>query len=87
MKYVAAINSERRFEILIKTDTPYLANLFDFDKTLYKAEEVDNFLSTASLGQKIMAQFALGVWSGTDKFSFDFTEAAAHLDQEQIRLL
>ncbi|MCW8093400.1 hypothetical protein [Alteromonas sp. ASW11-130] len=85
MENVAAISSEQKFKILIKAEMRYLADLFDFDNNQYDANKVKSFINAASHGERLMAQFALGVWPGTDKFNFDFTEAAAHLEQKQIK--
>ncbi|WP_274608618.1 hypothetical protein [Alteromonas antoniana] len=34
-----------------------------------------------------MVKFAAWVWCGNNQFNFDFTDAAAHLDEKQMNVV
>ena len=61
--------------------------LFDFEKNEYKHDALNAYLKTASQGERIMAQFAIGVWRGDNEFAFNFVEAAGYLDRNQIKVV
>ncbi len=79
-------DSQTRFALMLKR-APYLAGLWDMSRAEYLPERVENFLGVASHGEAIMARFYLGVWLGQDEFDFDFTDAAAVLDRDEIRII
>ncbi|XOV81276.1 MAG: hypothetical protein ACFHVJ_10075 [Aestuariibacter sp.] len=87
MEHITLLSSGERFAVWVLKDMPYLSALFDLESMQYKPEKVDEFFDVASQGQKIMAQFVLGVWLGDNKFNFDFTEAAAHLNEKEIQIV
>lgn len=78
--------SQAKFALLLER-APYLAKLWDMSRAEYVQSRVDNFFGVASRGEAIMARFYLGVWCGQDKFDFDFTDAAAVLDREAMRII
>lgn len=79
--------SQANFALWLEQNTPYLLPLFDFDKRVFRQEQVDSFLGVASHGQAIMTRFVLGVWLNRDGFDFDFTDAASVLDKSQRQVI
>ena len=80
-------SSQERFAQWVQENTPYLLHLFNFEERAFIPERAEEYLSVASRGEAIMARFVLGVWRTNDEFDFDFTEAAAHLDQNQMGIV
>lgn len=80
-------SSQAKFATWIEEEMPYLWPLFDFSKGELISGSVDQFCAVASIGEQIMARFAAGVWCGNNQFNFDFTDAAAHLDEKQMNVV
>ncbi|EIF42795.1 hypothetical protein DOK_12046 [gamma proteobacterium BDW918] len=72
--------SQAHFALWLEEHLPELLTLFDFQEKVYREDVVERYLSTASHGQTIMAQFALGVWLHRNEFEFNFFDAASILD-------
>lgn len=79
--------AQQWFAQWIKEEMPFLLPLFDFERGTYLPEAVERYLGVASHGQAILARFALGVWQGRDSFDFDFTDAAAVLEPQEIKII
>lgn len=78
--------SQAQFAAMLNR-APFLLPLWDMDRAEYIPELVDNYLATASRGEAIMARFFLGVWLSRNQFDFDFTDAAAVLERENMRII
>lgn len=78
---------QARFALWLEENTPYLLHLFDFNEAIYLEDAVERYLGVASSGEAIMARFVLGVWLHSDKFDFDFTDAAAKLDAKEMQVV
>ena len=81
------IDDDDLFQIWIESKMPYLRGLFDFEQRVYLPEKVEYFLGVASRGQTIMARFALSVWTHNDDFEFNFLDAAAILDPDNLDII
>lgn len=79
-----ALNESRvRFRVWLERNAPQLKSLWDWEEELLSLEAVERYLATASRGDEVMCQFAVGVWTGRNEQGFDLIEAAAVLDKEQ----
>ena len=76
--------SQAKFALWVEHKMPYLLDLFDFDRQILVTKKLEDYLAVASHGQQIMARFVAGVWVNHNKYEFDFTDAAAHLDDSQL---
>lgn len=80
-------DEQARFFEWLDENLAYLNNLFDKKECQYKVESVDDFLSVASHGEAIMAQFVLGVWLHRNLYEFDLFEAMTTLDDKNINII
>lgn len=72
------------FELVEKLN---IDDLWDTKSLSYASEAVDRYLGTASHGQAIMLRFCLGVWTHNNEFEFDFIDAAATLDADNMQII
>ena len=76
-----------RFTAFVKAHTPDLLKLFDFDKREIKAAEVEQYLKTASSGEKQVARFILGLWLGNNEYDFDLFDAVGTLSDNNVNVI
>lgn len=78
-------DEQRRFKDLIAA-YPTLSQYWDFTIPECLLPELSQALRVVSHGEKIMAQFFVGIWLGNNSKGFDLLEAAAVLgtDDKQV---
>lgn len=81
------VKGEKRFELWLKTDMPYLAHIWNFEKGIYLPEKLKEFLEVASSGEAVMARFAIGVWTWENNAGFDIFQAAHVLDEKNTAII
>jgi len=74
------------FEKLLKK-YPYLETFWDFEKRNLDIPRLKTSMGSFSHGEKIMASFLAGIWTGNNILEFDFFEAVAVLDSEHIKVI
>lgn len=90
MSEVTNLNADIRPEQLLFFEMISAAGysqFWDRDKCIYLKSKVDDFLKVGSSGEVIMLRFFLGVWLHKNSFDFDFTDAAANLEPENMRFI
>lgn len=80
--------NEKKFELWLKNNMPYLVNLWDFEEMRYEKDRVDDFLSICSSGEAIMCCFAIQVWTGGwDDYQFNLFRAVRVLGDKDIEII
>lgn len=77
---------QRRFKALLD-GYPYLHPYWDFASGSCRVEALQESMRVLSHGERILGQFFLELWDGTDAFGFDMFEAAQTLDQKDVAIL
>lgn len=77
---------QRRFKALLD-DYPYLLPYWDFKSRSCRIEDLEESMGVFSHGERILSQFFLGLWDGSNAFRFDMFEAARILDPRDIAML
>ena len=78
-------SGQAQFIILLE-HFPRLTAYWDWDKRECDYEALKDNMGAMSHGEKIIAQFLLGIWTHNDH-EFDILEAASVLDRETCQLI
>lgn len=78
---------QAKFAVMLEENAPHLLHLWDFNRREYIPALAEKYLSVCSHGEKILAQFYLGVWRSDNYYKFDFVESAKVLDKTQLRVI
>jgi hypothetical protein len=87
MKYDDLSQEQRRFAFWLHEKMPQLLPLFDFNKRELKCDKIDSILMWSNDCERIMANFIMSVWTGSDDFDFDLFDACKRLDRENIKII
>ncbi len=63
---------------------PRLFAFWDFEQRGFDVANFEQALGVFSHGERIIAEFFVGLWRGDNKYNFDFFEAAKVLDAAQL---
>ncbi|QTL39098.1 hypothetical protein HGO23_14740 [Xenorhabdus budapestensis] len=77
---------QEKFRTMIN-DYPRVSIFWD-----WQIREIDFYLwerdkNTLSLQEKILAQFFISIWTKSNKWDFDFTEAGLYLNKKERQLI
>jgi len=71
----------------LKMHFPGLLHLFDFGSNAVNYSLLERYLSTASHGERLIAEFAISIWLGDNSMNFDFVDAAKSLNIESRQVI
>lgn len=77
---------QRRFKSLLD-GYPFLRPYWDFSTRSCRIEELQESMRVFAHGERILGQFFLGLWSGSNASAFDMFEAAQTLDPSDAAML
>jgi len=78
-------NQVKFFDLL--EQAPYLSNCFCSEDRTYDPEALSELLTRVSHGEKIMAQFFVGLWRNKNSMEFNLFDAANTLDTNNRKII
>ena len=80
--------SQARFRDLLE-QVSYLQPYWTWDgaEPQCQIDDIQSAMDAWSHGERIMAQFMVGLWGHTNKFEFDLFEAAGTLDEANRKII
>ncbi len=77
---------QRQFASLLDTQ-PRLKPYWDFEKREVDIKALEKGMGVMSHGERVMAQFLLGIWFNENRYKFDLFDAVGVLDTASTRTM